>query len=76
MTALRKKIHGIIDEIPEQSLRALEPLLTHLIDEDSDLDFVIEPITDPEELAMMNEGLSEYERDPSSFVPLSEIKWD
>jgi len=68
MTAdvLRKKIHSIIDDIPDRSLPALKPLLTHLAD-----DYwkpVIEPAS-PEEIKMINERLKDYEDDPSSFVP-------
>ncbi|MCL1994266.1 MAG: hypothetical protein FWG66_15080 [Spirochaetes bacterium] len=68
MTAavLRKEIHGIIDEIPDSSLPALKPLLTHLAD-----DYwkpVIEPAS-PEESAMIDKRVREYEKDPSSFVP-------
>ena len=65
-TVLRKQIHSIIDVIPDQSLSALKPLLTHLAD-----DYwkpVIEPAS-PEEAAMIDERINEYERDPSSFVP-------
>ena len=76
-TALRQKIHCIIDEMSEQSLQALEPLMTHLIDVDDDDNWElcdIEPVTDPEEIAMMDERFEDYKRDPSSFTPLSEIK--
>jgi hypothetical protein len=68
---LRKEIHSIIDDIPDRSLPALKPLLTHLAD-----DYwkpVIEPAS-PEEIAMCDERMKDYERDPSSFVPLSSIK--
>ena len=65
-TVLRKEIHSIIDVIPDQSLSALKPLLTHLAD-----DYwkpVIEPAS-PEEAAMIDERVKEYEKDPSSFIP-------
>ncbi|MCL1993985.1 MAG: hypothetical protein FWG66_13655 [Spirochaetes bacterium] len=73
MTAavLRKEIHSIIDAMPEQSLPALKPLLAYIAD-----DYwkpVIEPAS-PEEVAMAEERLKDYEKDPSSFVPLSSIK--
>ena len=73
MTAdvLRKKIHSIIDDIPDRSLPALKPLLTHLAD-----DYwkpVIEPAS-PEEIKMINERLKDYEDDPSSFVPFKKRK--
>ena len=66
-TVLRKEIHGIIDVIPEYSLPALKPLLTHLAD-----DYwkpVIEPAS-PEEIAMCDERMLDYEKDRSSFVSL------
>jgi DNA polymerase IIIc chi subunit len=73
MTAdvLRKKIYSIIDDIPDRSLPALKPLLTHLAD-----DYwkpVIEPAS-PEEIKMINERLKDYEADPSSFVPFKKRK--
>jgi hypothetical protein len=70
-TALRKEIHSIIDEIPEQGLTALKPYLSYLKE-----DYwkpVIEPAS-PEEAAMIDERMKDYERDPSSFVPWSEAK--
>jgi len=70
-TVLRKEIHSIIDDIPDQSLTALKPLLTHLADDYCKP--VIEPAS-PEEAAMIEERMKDYERDPSSFVPLSSIK--
>jgi hypothetical protein len=68
MTAavLRKKLHIIIDDIPDRSLPAIKPLLTYLAD-----DYwkpVIEPAS-PEEVAMIEERIKDYEKDPSSFVP-------
>ena len=68
---LRKEIHSIIDTLPDQSLSALKPLLSHLAD-----DYwkpVIEPAS-PEEIAMCDERMKDYERDPSSFIPLKNIK--
>ena len=68
MTAavLRKEIHNIIDVIPDRSLPALKPLLTHMAD-----DYwkpVIEPAS-KEEAAMIDERVRKYERNSSSFVP-------
>ena len=68
---LRKEIHSIIDVIPDQSLSALKPLLTHLAD-----DYwkpVIEPAS-PKEMAMVTERMEDYEKDPSSFVPFKKRK--
>ena len=64
--ALRKEIHGIIDAMPDRSLPALKPLLAFIAE-----DYwkpVIEPAS-PEEIAMVEERIKDYERDPSSFVP-------
>ena len=73
MTAktLKKELHTLIDAIPDRALRVIKPLLTHLAD-----DYwkpVIEPAS-PEEAAMIEERMKDYERDPSSFVPLGSIK--
>ena len=68
MTAavLRKELHDIIDVVPDQSLPAIKPLLAFLAE-----DYwkpVIEPAS-PEEAAMIDERVREYEKDPSSFKP-------
>ena len=73
MTAavLRKEIHSIIDVIPDSSLPALKPLLTHLA-----VDYwkpVIEPAS-PEEIAMCDERMKDYEKNPASFVPFKRRK--
>jgi len=67
MTAsvLRKEIHSIIDGIPDISLPALKPLLSHLADD------YWKPVTESasaEEAAMIDERVKEYEKDPSCFV--------
>lgn len=70
-TVLRKEIHSIIDVIPDGSLQAIKPLLSHLAD-----DYwkpVIEPAS-PEEIAMCDERMKDYEKDPSSFVPFKRRK--
>ena len=69
MTAavLRKEIHGIIDSMPDRSLTAIKPLLTFIAE-----DYwkpVIEPAS-PEETALCDERMKDYEKDPSSFAPL------
>jgi hypothetical protein len=69
--AIRKKLHTYIDSLPDQNLLALEPLISFMAE-----DYwkpVIEPAS-PEEIAIIEEGEKDYERDPSSFVPLSSIK--
>jgi hypothetical protein len=68
---LRKKLHTYIDTLPDQSLPALEPLLSFMAD-----DYwkpVIEPAS-PEEIAMIDEGMRKYREHPESFVPLESIK--
>ena len=63
---LRKEIHSIIDTMPDRSLPALKPLLTFIAE-----DYwkpVIEPAS-PEEIAMCDERIREYEKDPSCFIP-------
>ena len=67
---LRQEIHSIIDVIPEQSLPAIKPLLTHLAN-----DYwkpVIEAAS-PQEIAMIDEGMEEYRKNPESFIPLELI---
>ena len=68
---LRKEIHGIIDAMPSRSLPALKPLLIFIAE--NYWKPVIEPAT-PEEIAMCNERMKDYENDPTSFVPLESIK--
>jgi hypothetical protein len=72
MTAavLRKEIRSIIDAMPDRSLPALKPLLTFIADEYWKP--VIEPAS-PEEIAMCNERLKDYEKNPASFISLDEI---
>ena len=57
--------------MPERNLVVLKPLLSVLAE-----DYwkpVIEPAS-PEEIAMCDERMREYENDPSSFIPLESIK--
>ena len=65
-TVLRKELRNIIDAIPDRSLPALKPLLSHLADD------YWKPVTEPaspDEVAMIDKRVKEYEKDPSSFVP-------
>jgi hypothetical protein len=71
--ALRKELHTFIDTIPDRRLTALKPLLADLADDADYRKPVIEPAS-PEEIKMAERRLKDYERDPSSFVPWSEIK--
>jgi hypothetical protein len=68
---LRKELHKIIDTIPDRSLPAIKPLLNYIAD-----DYwkpVIEP-ANKAEIAKANKRMKDYERDPSSFIPLKNIK--
>ena len=70
-TVLRKEIHSIIDAMPDRSLPALKPLLTFIAE-----DYwkpIIVPAS-PEEIAMIDERMKDYEKDPASFIPLRKIK--
>ena len=64
-TALRKELRGYIDAMPQQKLAILRPLLSDM----ARPLYTIEPAS-PEEATMIDERVAEYERDPSSFVPL------
>jgi hypothetical protein len=64
---LRKELHTMLDTIPEQSLPAIKPLLTFLSQDYWNP--VIEPAS-PEERAMINERMKDYEKSPASFKAL------
>jgi hypothetical protein len=66
-TVLRKKLHAMIDTIPDRSLPAIKPLLTFLAEDYWNP--VIEPAS-PGEKAMIEDRMKDYEKDPSCFVPL------
>ncbi|MDR1095839.1 MAG: hypothetical protein LBL31_05575 [Spirochaetaceae bacterium] len=73
-TALRKELRGYIDSMPERHLSALKPLLADLAESGADYwTPVIEPAS-PEEAAMIEERMKDYYADPSSFIPLENIK--
>ena len=64
--ALRKKLQGYIETMPERNLIVLKPLLAHMA-----ADYwkpVIEPAS-KKEAAMIDKRVKEYKKDPSSFVP-------
>ena len=68
---LRKELHTIIDTMPERSLPAVKPLLSYIVD-----DYwkpVIESAS-PEEIAMADKRMKDYEKEPSSFISLKDIK--
>ena len=63
-TALRKKLQGYIETMPEKNLVIIKPLLAAL----AEPLYTIEPAT-PEESAKAERRIREYHKDPSSFVP-------
>jgi hypothetical protein len=62
--ALRKKLQGYIETMPEKNLVVIKPLLAVL----AEPLYTIEPAT-PEESKRAEKRIREYEKDPSSFVP-------
>jgi len=72
MTAavLRKELQAYIETMPERSLYALKPLLSVLCEPL----YTIETDLTSDEIAMIDEGMEEYRKDPSSFVPLERIQ--
>ena len=68
---LRKEIHSIIEAMPDRSLPAVKPLLSFIAEDYWKA--IIEPAS-PEEVAMADERMKDYEKDPSSFIPLNRIK--
>jgi len=61
----------LLHPIPERSLPAVKPLLSYIVD-----DYwkpVIESAS-PEEIAMADKRMKDYEKEPSSFIPLKNIK--
>jgi hypothetical protein len=70
-TVSRKALHSIIDTMPEHFVQALlQPAVC--INEEY-WKPVIEPAS-PEEIAMIDERIKDYNNNPSSFVPLESIK--
>ncbi|MDR1047878.1 MAG: hypothetical protein LBL64_08880 [Treponema sp.] len=70
-TVLRKELHNMIDTMPDQFIRAMVPLVSCITEEYWKP--VIEPAS-PEEIAMVEERVKDYEKDPESWIPLDSIK--
>jgi len=72
MTAatLKKELHEYIDAMPECSLYALKPLMLVL----ARPLYTVETDLTAEEIAMIDEGMAEYRANPSSFIPLENVK--
>ena len=67
---LRNELKSYIDTLPERSLYALQPLLFVL----AKPLYTIETDLTVEEIAMIDEGMREYQNNPGSFVPLESIQ--
>jgi len=64
---LRNELHSMIDTLPDRSLPAIKPLLFFLAN-DYWKPFV--EAANPEEIAMIDERMKDYESDSSSFILL------
>jgi isoleucyl-tRNA synthetase len=69
-TVLRKELHTMIDTMPDQFIRAMVPLVTCITEEYWKP--VIEP-ADPEEIAMVEGRVKDYETDPASWTNIRDI---
>ena len=68
-TTLKKELQEYIEFIPESKLYALKPLLSMLAEP---MSITIEPANE-DEITMIDERMKDYEKDPSSFIPLENI---
>ena len=66
---IRKKLHTFIDEMPDQCLPSVEPLLSYLAGRR-----IIETDLTGEEKTWVLEGREHYREHPEDFVPLESIK--
>jgi hypothetical protein len=73
--AARQELKGYIDIIPERSFEVVRNFLSYLAETPPFFNepLIIEP-ADTEEVAMIEEGMREYERDPSTFTPWKTVK--
>jgi len=70
----RQELKGYIDIIPERSFEVVRNFLSYLAETSSvDEPFIIEPANE-EEIAMIEERMREYERDPSVFKDWKTVK--
>jgi hypothetical protein len=66
---IREKLHTFIDEMPDNCLSSVEPLLSYLAREQ-----VTETDLTYEEKMWVQEGRKHYREHPEDFVPLENIK--
>lgn len=73
--AARQELKEYIDVIPERSFDVVRNFLSYLAETAPVFNepLVIEP-ADAEEAAMIEEGMREYEKDPSTFTPWKTVK--
>jgi hypothetical protein len=73
--AVRQELKGYIDVIPERSLEVVRNFLSYIAETSPFLNepLVIEP-ADADEIAMIEEGMREYEKDPSTFTNWKTVK--
>jgi hypothetical protein len=74
-TAARQELKSFIDVIPERSFGVVKNFLSYLAEPAPSIDepLVIEP-ADADEIAMIEEGMREYEKDPSTFTDWKTVK--
>jgi len=74
-TGIRKKLHSIIDILPDKNIRALEPLIDLMAEtEEKYWKPSIETDLNETEKAIIEAGEKEYRENPESFVLLEDIK--
>jgi DNA polymerase IIIc chi subunit len=69
-TVLRKELHSLIDAMPDNFVQAILPLVNCFAEE------YWKPVieaADPEEIAMIDERMKDYEKDPLSFISLNDL---
>jgi hypothetical protein len=73
--AVRQELKGYIDVIPERSFEVVRNFLSYLVETSPVLNnsLIIES-ADADEIAMIEEGMQEYEKDPSSFTNWETVK--
>ena len=66
---LRKRLHTFIEEMPDNCLSSLEPLLSYLAGEP-----ILETDLTNEEKQWVLEGRKHYKEHPEDFIPLEDIR--
>jgi hypothetical protein len=66
---LRKELKSYIDTLPDRKLKALQPLLS----EYAEPLYTIETDLTDEEIAIVDEAMEDYYKDPDSWVALEDL---